>query len=263
MIRTEWFWKGPLRSIPNPAARKPLTAMPGKAQQHAGCCSRQQFRIMPLKHGRQGRWGAIGHRVDVLNERIDVRRHDEQISHQPRIRIPICMSRSAWHEHRRSGVRFHHFFPYSHTQGAFEHIPGLIIIAVKVQGSNPSRRPRRTAGVFPFCNHKVGAYLTKHRPSQRGSNDWRIHDGPAVTLSRDCVLLARRLKLATDNLLRRFLRPLRQRTQEGIRRRWGLDLTGQRSFEGHHVSVEFASAVLVLLHHSTIQSCSSENAACA
>src|SRR5437899_2553129 len=58
---------------------------------------------------------------------------------------------------------------------------------------------------------------------------------------------------ARTPLLRRFLRPLRERTQKRIRRRRRINLSRERRPERHHAPVELARAVLVLLDLRAIQ----------
>src|SRR5580765_2336379 len=46
---------------------------------------------------------------------------------------------------------------------------------MKMQGSNPTRRPGRPAGIFPFGNNEVVSDGTENTPGQGRSDDRRTH----------------------------------------------------------------------------------------
>jgi hypothetical protein len=55
-------------------------------------------------------------------------------------------------------VRLNDILPHANAECAFQHIPGFVIVAVKMKWSNPARRSRRTARVFPLGDHEVPAH---------------------------------------------------------------------------------------------------------
>ena len=80
-----------------------------------------------------------------------------EVSDQPGPRVPISMRRTMWHKHGRTGMRLHYFIPHLNAQGAFEHIPGFVVVAVKMKRSYPARRPRWSANILPLCDHEARA----------------------------------------------------------------------------------------------------------
>jgi hypothetical protein len=101
----------------------------------------------PSSHGCPG--------MDILNQPINLRGHHEQVSNQPGAWIPIRVRRASRHKNGRARHGLHYILPHPNTQRALENIPGLIIVAMEVQGSDPSRRPRRSVRVLPLGDHEI------------------------------------------------------------------------------------------------------------
>lgn len=69
----------------------------------------------------------------------------------------------------------HYILPHPNTQRALENIPGLIIVAMEVQGSDPSRRPRRSARVLPLGDHEICPHGPNHISRKRRCSYGRTH----------------------------------------------------------------------------------------
>lgn len=104
--------------------------------------------IVLLEDCTPGRRRQVLGRMQLLNERIDIRGHHQQVSDKPGAGIAIGVRCSTGHKHGRSRARLDHILPHSHVQRAFEHIPGFVVV-VNVKRRDPARWTRRTAGMMP------------------------------------------------------------------------------------------------------------------
>jgi hypothetical protein len=66
--------------------------------------------------------------------------------------------RAARNKNRGTGVRLDDVFPHANAECAFEHVPRFVIVAVEMKWSNPARRSRRTACIFPLGDHEIPAH---------------------------------------------------------------------------------------------------------
>ena|ERR1700675_3488943 len=69
-----------------------------------GALLAQKLGIVFPKHRLKRGGSSALHRVDFLNQGVNIRGHDEQIPDRSGSRIPIGMHRSPWYEHTRAGV---------------------------------------------------------------------------------------------------------------------------------------------------------------
>src|ERR1700722_2612118 len=120
----------------------------------------EQFGVMFLKHRSHAGRRPVLHGVDILDQRIGIGGHYQQISDQPGPRVPIGVWRTMRHKNRGTGAHLYYIIPQLNTQAAFEHIPGFVIVAVKVKWSNPARRPWLRANILPLRDHKARADRT-------------------------------------------------------------------------------------------------------
>src|SRR5580692_3025364 len=101
--------------------------------------------------------------------------HDEQVSHQRRIGIPVGMGRAAGHQDCGARGGLDGSVAYLYTELAFEHIPGFVIVVVKVQGRYPARGAGRSACIFPLGDHKRIFRRADRVAGKKGSNRGGTH----------------------------------------------------------------------------------------
>src|SRR5713226_2349925 len=114
----------------------------------------EQFGVVFCKHGTKGGRGPLLHGVDFLNQTINVSGHHQQIADGLRAGIPVCMRRSARHEHRRSCAGLDFLFANPNVQSTLQHVPRFIVAPMKMWRGNEPRRTGWTAWVTPLGDHK-------------------------------------------------------------------------------------------------------------
>src|SRR5437879_2051763 len=91
------------------------------------------------------------------------------------------MRRPTRHKNRRARPRLDHVVTHADTQDTFQHIPCLVVAAMKVQRSDPARWPRRPARILPLRDYKVARDGTENGSRQRGSDDRGTHGKLAMS----------------------------------------------------------------------------------
>src|SRR5437868_10862656 len=114
-----------------------------------------QFGIMLSKYRFQCRRRALVHCMNVLNQLVDVRGHDEQISRWSGTRIPIGVRSFPWHKHTGAGLRLNYLLTHLDAHSAFQYVPRLIVSVVHMRRSNQPPLAHGTTGIPPFRNHKT------------------------------------------------------------------------------------------------------------
>jgi len=127
----------------------------------------QQFGIVLPEHRPQRCRRPLRHGVNGLNQTISVRGHHQQIPRRSWPRIPIRMRRPSTYQYPRTRSRFDYVRPGADTQIPLQHIPGFIVVAVKVKRSNPARWTWRTTRILPLRDHKRIASGTENTPRER------------------------------------------------------------------------------------------------
>jgi len=113
-----------------------------------------KFRIVLPKQSRKRGRRAIRRGVDGLNQAINIRGHNEQITNGCGSRIPKGVRRSAWYENCRSCTGLYHVFAGLNAQSAFEDVPRFIVITMHVKRSDQAARSWLAAGITPFRDHE-------------------------------------------------------------------------------------------------------------
>jgi len=135
----------------------------------------EKFRIVLAEHFSHRRRRPFRHSMNRLDQTIDVRSHHQQIPAHSGPRIPIRMRRPTRHEHSRTGARFDYVRPGPDAQVPLQHVPDFVVAVMKMQRSNPARRPRRTTRILPLGNDKRIADGTENIPREWRRDTWRTH----------------------------------------------------------------------------------------
>src|SRR5467141_966554 len=114
----------------------------------------EEFGVVFCKHSAKRSGCALFHRVDFLNQTIDVSGHNQQITNGPRAGIPVGVRRCVWHENSRACAGFDYFRANANAQSTLQHVPRFIVIAMKMRRGDEAGRAWRTAGVAPLGDHK-------------------------------------------------------------------------------------------------------------
>jgi hypothetical protein len=121
--------------------------------------------------------------VNCLDQAIDIGRHDEQIAERLGIRIPVSVRGAPRYEHRRARAGLDFIFPSLYAQGAFHDVPGLVVVLMQVERSDPTRRSWRRTGIAPFGDHeRIIRRAENIAGKRRCKGVWR-HDGIAAQIS--------------------------------------------------------------------------------
>src|SRR6184192_3707628 len=113
--------------------------------------------------------------MDFLDQPMNPRGHNQKISNSLTGRIPVRMWRSVRHEHARAGMQLYLSISHFYAESSFQHIPRLVIISVKMQGSDPARRIVTTACILPFGDHKVIVGESQNVSCKRRRNTRSTH----------------------------------------------------------------------------------------
>jgi hypothetical protein len=92
-----------------------------------------------------------------VDQRCDPRRHYQQVLGFFAAGVPVSVGRPATGEHRRTRADFEFFVPDTESESPSEHIPGLIVLVVDVQSSDPPIAYLRT----PLHKDEVVAQTAK------------------------------------------------------------------------------------------------------
>lgn len=130
---------------------------------------------MPFEHGPERRRRSFCQSMYVLDQGIDVGSHHQQIPRRTRPGIPISVGSPTRDKHRGPSPRLDVIGPHAHAQRPLEHVPSLIIIAMKMQRCNPTWGSGRTPGILPLGNDEIAASRSDDGSSQRRSDDRRTH----------------------------------------------------------------------------------------
>ncbi len=98
------------------------------------------------------------HRVDFLNQSVNIRGHDEQIPDRTGSRIPIGMRRSPRYEHTRAGLGLDFVLSHQNAQRSFKHMPCFVVAMVHMQWRD---KPGGSAGPPASCH----SAMTKASPT--------------------------------------------------------------------------------------------------
>src|SRR5215471_14420058 len=118
----------------------------------------------------------MGGGVDRLDELVDFRRHDKDVSGGSGAGIPVGVRCSAGNDGRRAGVELDLFVIALNAKNAFHYVPSFVIVVVQVPGSDIARRSRRRAGVSPFGDDKgtgCNRLVREWRGDGRSVHSWR------------------------------------------------------------------------------------------
>jgi hypothetical protein len=94
------------------------------------------------------------HRVDFLNQGVNIRGHDEQIPDRSGSRIPIGMRRSPRYEDTRAGLGLDLVLSHQNAQRSFKHIPCFVVAMVHMQGRDKPGWFVETACVLPLGDNE-------------------------------------------------------------------------------------------------------------
>ena len=118
-------------------------------------CGSQQFGVIPLEQGFHLFRSAIGSGMDLLDQLIDPRRHGDEIPHRGRAWIPKRMRRSTTYKKATPRAQFDVLVSIPEAQHAFEDIPGLIIIAMQMNGCDEARGIENASGILPLRENEA------------------------------------------------------------------------------------------------------------
>src|SRR6266481_227918 len=148
----------------------------GVKAQRSDCKSRiEQFGVVLGEYGTQRGGGALFHPVDCLNQSIDVGSHDQQIASSERAGIPIRVRSSTRHEHGRTRVSLDFLIANANAEGAFEHIPRFIVVAMKMGRGDETGLARGTTRIAPFGDDKGIVNRADDLSGERRGDSRRIH----------------------------------------------------------------------------------------
>lgn len=107
---------------------------------------------MLFKDCLQGGGAAILELVDALDQLEDGGRHEQQIAHGPGPGIPVGVRCAARNKHARTGRNLNVFLSYAYAKASLKDVPGLIVVVVEVQRSNPTWWAGGAASIAPLGN---------------------------------------------------------------------------------------------------------------
>src|SRR5216684_4752644 len=110
----------------------------------------KKLRVVLRKYRSQSSGRSLGQGVDFLNQSIDIRGHDQQISQSLGPRIPIRVRSSSRHKNARARTSLDFIVAGANPQGPLDHVPYFIVGVMKMQWCDEARRSGRTTRVLPF-----------------------------------------------------------------------------------------------------------------
>jgi hypothetical protein len=106
--------------------------------------------------------------MERLDEAVNGRRHNDQVSGRPWRRVPEGMRRSAWHDHATARGNIDLALIDPEGQNAFEHVPGFIVTIVDVQRGDERWRVGAATPIDHFGQDQVGPRRSDGPTRQRG-----------------------------------------------------------------------------------------------